>query len=288
MVVYEFDPWRSELCTCGRKYSLNPYTGCAHACVYCYITSYIPRAFSPRLKKGLLKRLRAALPRMSRSIPVSIANSSDPYQPLEREHRQTLACLKLLRDFRVMLVTKGTLVQRDVHLLAEMQAAVAVTITTLDEGTARRLEPKAPPPEQRLRALQVLAEHGVPTICRIDPVIPGINDSFSELVRELACAGVRHVTSSTFKPRPDSWRRFADAFPEHAERLGELYFRRGERVQNSRYLPLELRRRLMLELREECLRRGMSFGTCREALGMPMPSCDGMHLIRAGGARPES
>lgn len=286
--MYEFDPWRSELCTCGRKYSLNPYTGCAHACIYCYITSYIPRAFSPRLKKGLLKRLRTELPKLSRSIPVTIANSSDPYQPLEREHRQTLACLKLLREFKVMLVTKGDLVQRDAHLIAGMQAAVAITITTLDADTAAKLEPKAPSPERRLRALQVLAEHGIPTICRIDPVIPGINDDFRELVREVACAGVRHVTASTFKPRPDSWQRLCGAFPEQAERLRELYFTRGERVQNSRYLPAELRRRLMLELRRECMNRGMSFGACREGLAMSMRSCDGMHLIRAGGARPGS
>ncbi len=281
MVVYEFDPWGSEWCTCGRKYSLNPYTGCAHACTYCYITSYIPRGFQARLKRGLVKRLRRQLPKLDPGVPVTISNSSDPYQPLERRHRQTLACLRVLRDFRVMIVTKGALVQRDAGVLANMRAGVAVTITTLDELTAGRLEPGAPAPEERLRALQVLAERGVPTICRIDPVIPGINDDFRELVRELACAGVRHVTSSTFKPRPDSWRRVAAAFPEHRERLRELYFTRGTRVQNSRYLPEEVRRRLMLELRRECLRRGITFGACRERLGIPMPSCDGMHLIPA-------
>ncbi|NOZ58147.1 MAG: radical SAM protein [Euryarchaeota archaeon] len=283
MIISLFDPWRSSLCTCPKKYSLNPYTGCAHACVYCYITSYIPRAFEARLKRNLLKQVKRELLKLDPRFPVTIANSSDPYQPLERDYKQTRSCLKLLKErgFRVQVVTKGDLVVRDASLLAEMHAAVAVTVTTLHEGTAAQLEPGAPSPERRLRALQELAERGIPVACRIDPLIPGVNDSAGELVRELAHIGVCHVVSSTFKPRPDSWRRFAEAFPEAAEKLRELYFRRGSRVQNSYYLPREVRLELLRRVRDACRRYGISFATCREGLKLnTAPSCDGTHLLR--------
>lgn len=283
MIISLFDPWKSKLCTCPKKYSLNPYTGCAHACVYCYITSYIPRAFEARLKRNLLKQVKRELARLDPRFPVTMANSSDPYQPLEARHKQTRSCLKLLKErgFKVEIITKGDLVVRDARLLAEMQAAVAITITTLDEDIATRLEPRAPSPERRLCALQNLAQRGIPVACRIDPVIPWINEDVEELVKELAHIGVSHVVSSTFKPRPDSWRRFAGAFPEQAERLRVLYFERGSRVQNSYYLPAELRFRLLRRVRDACERHGISFATCREGFRLnTAPSCDGTHLLR--------
>ena len=272
---------------------MNPYTGCSHSCVYCYITSYIPRAFEARLKRNLLKQLRRALPKLDPQIPVTIANSSDPYQPLEKDYRQTRSCLKLLKEFnfRVEIVTKGDLVTRDAGLLADMGAAVAVTVTTMDEDVAARLEPKAPPPERRLRALQQLAEHGIPVACRIDPIIPGINDEVAELVAELAAIGVSHVTSSTFKPRPDSWRRFKEAFPEAAAELEKLYFEKGARIQNSYYLPEQLRFELMKRVRDACERHGITFASCREGFKLnTAPSCDGTHLIKRSQRRamPES
>ena len=283
MVITPFDPWRSRMCTCPRKYSLNPYTGCSHSCVYCYITSYIPRAFEARLKRSLVRQVKRELAKLDPRFPVTMANSSDPYQPLERDYRQTRSCLKLLKErgFGVQVVTKGDLVTRDARLLAEMRATVAITITTLDEGTAARLEPGAPSPERRLRALQVLAECGIPVVCRIDPIIPGVNHTAEELVRELAHIGVCHVVSSTFKPRPDSWRRFAQAFPEAAAELRELYFERGRRVQNSYYLPEKVRLRLLHEVRRACKKHGITFAACREGFRLSTaPSCDGTHLLR--------
>ncbi|WP_456473725.1 radical SAM protein [Candidatus Pyrohabitans sp.] len=280
MTISLFDPWGSKLCTCPRKYSLNPYTGCSHGCVYCYITSYIPRGFEARLKRDLLRQVKRSIPKLDPRIPVTISNSSDPYQSLEKDYRQTRACLKLLRDFRVEIVTKGDLVVRDADLLAGMRAVVAMTITTLDEGIAAKLEPFAPSPERRLRALQSLTERGIPTVCRIDPIIPGINEDATALVKELSAIGVAHVTSSTFKPRPDSWRRFSKAFPETAAKLKALYFERGTRVQNSYYLPGELRQKLMQRIPEACDRHGITFATCREGFNLnTAKSCDGTHLL---------
>ncbi len=252
--------------------------------MYCYITSYIPRGFEARLKKNLLKQVKRDIAKLDPRIPVTISNSSDPYQPLERDYRQTRACLELLKDFNfgVEIITKGDLVVRDADLLAEMRAAVAMTITTLDEGIAVKLEPFAPSPERRLRALQRLAERGIPVACRIDPIIPEINDDVSVLVKELADIGVTHVTSSTFKPRPDSWRRFSKAFPESAAKLKELYFEKGERIQNSYYLPGEVRFKLMKRVRDACDKHGITFATCREGFRLNTArSCDGTHLLRS-------
>ncbi|MBI5253313.1 MAG: radical SAM protein, partial [Euryarchaeota archaeon] len=83
MAITYFDPWRDPLCTCPRKYSLNPYTGCEHRCVYCYITSYIPRGFECRIKKNLLGEVKRDRKKLNKKIPISMSNSSDPYTTME-------------------------------------------------------------------------------------------------------------------------------------------------------------------------------------------------------------
>jgi DNA repair photolyase len=277
-----FDPWGDSYCTCPRKYSLNPYTGCEHACVYCYITSYIPRAFEARLKKNLLSEVRRQRARLDPGLVISMANSSDPYTPMERRFKRTRACLRLLRRHRVLIITKSDLVTRDIDVLREMRCCVSMTVTTLDRDTAKRLEPGAPSPQKRLRALEKLMDAGIRVACRVDPIIPGINEDTAELIDELGKIGVPHVVSSTFKARPDSWRRLSQAFPEQGRELRALYLRRGERHGNAWYLPREMRMRLLGKVMEECASRGIEFATCREALGLRTPnarSCDGSHLI---------
>jgi DNA repair photolyase len=285
-VIHDFDPWRNPLCTCPRKYSFDPYTGCAHRCLYCYITSYIPRAFECRPKKDLLKRLERDLRKIDKRRIISMSNSSDPYPPVEAELKLTRACIKLFAEegCRLLVITKSDLVARDADLLAEMCAAVSVTITTLREEISRRLEPGAPDPSERLAALKKLADRGVPVAVRLDPVIPSINDGdVEEIIEAAANAGVSHITSSTYKLRPDSWRRMRREFPDVAAQLAQLYFERGERHRNSWYLPLELRRKLMKRIRAACDERDLTFASCREDLAglTSAASCDGSHLVRS-------
>ncbi len=116
MVLNAFDPWNSSRCTCPSKYSFCPYTGCPHGCLYCYITSYIPRPFEGRAKRDVLQRLAREL--RSADVQrryVSMANSSDPYPPMEREQEITRRCLELFRERQVpvLVVTKSDLVARD-------------------------------------------------------------------------------------------------------------------------------------------------------------------------------
>lgn len=281
-LLREFDPWRDPLCTCPPKLSLNPYTGCSHACLYCYITSYIPRGFQCRPKRDLLRKLERDLERLKGRPLISMSNSSDPYPPQERELLLTRSCLeRLVGRARVLVVTKSDLVLRDLDLLSRLPCAVSLTLTTLKPGLAKRLEPGAPSPQKRLEALRKLSEAGIPTSLRLDPLIPGLNEGeVEEIVREAASAEVRHVTSSTFKPRPDGWRRMERGFPELFPRLRELYSR-GERRKRSLYLPREVRRALLERVREACLSVGLTFSTCREGLTELnlAPSCDGSHLI---------
>jgi DNA repair photolyase len=155
-----------------------------------------------------------------------------------------------------------------------------LTITTDNEDIARLIEPHAPPSSLRLKAIETLIDRGIPTSVRVDPIIPRVNDECDSLVRTLASLGVRHVTSSTFKVRPDGWRRFSKALPRVAAELKPLYFENGVRRAGYRYLPEGLRLALMQRLGELVRKHGMKFGTCREGLShLNTAVCDGSWLL---------
>ena len=278
-IIRPFDPWDDPLCSCKKKYSLNPYTGCSHECVYCYITSYIPHAFDCRIKKNLIKRLSKDL-KKAENILVSMSNSSDPYPPIEREYGLTRQCLKLFCQKRhpLLIVTKSDIVIRDIDILKKMPAAVTITITTL-EAVHKKLEPNAPSPKERLNAIKKLSMENIPVGVRLDPVIPELNTDFRHVIKEVANSGASHIVSSTFKPRPDGWKRFKTQFPEIAQKLTPLYFERGEVHKGSRYLPKDIRRGMLEEIKEETEGMGLSFSTCREGFLMGSKSCDGSHLL---------
>ncbi len=286
-VVKPFDPWKSPLCTCPPKYSYSPYTGCGHGCRYCYASSYIRNFFSPRPKREVVKLLSRDLRKIDLSLPITIANSSDPYQPLERELMLTRKSLEVLKRFgaKVQIVTKSSLFVRDLDLLANMNAAVSVTVTTLDESLARKIEPGAPSPKERIEAIRKATEAGVPVSARVDPIIPYLNDDFEELkqlIEELAAAGVKHVTSSTYKVRPDNFRRMVEAFPELENKWRRLYFDEGEKLGGYRYLPLKIRKHVLEKVKELVESRGMTFAVCREGFrNLNSAVCDGTHLIPA-------
>ena len=226
------------MCTCPSKLTLNPYTGCDHGCVYCYASSYIPQFAKCRPKKGLLQRLHREAEKL-RGETVSVANSSDPYPRLEATLGLTRKCLDILSESncRIQINTKSDLVIRDDDLLSRVQSMVALTITTDNAEVAGLLEPHAPPPGARLRAAEDLISKGIPVSVRIDPVIPLVNDTPTKLVDALANIGVKHVTSSTYKIKPDNWRRFSVAMPGVAEKLKCYYFKQGEKIGGNTLLP---------------------------------------------------
>jgi DNA repair photolyase len=282
-LISRFDPWRSSLCTCPPKLTFNPYTGCDHHCVYCYASSYIPRFSECRPKRELLRNLRREAAKL-KGETVSISNSSDPYPRMEATAGLTRRCLEILAEnnCRIQIITKSNLVTRDDDLLSKVPSTVALTITTLDAEVASVLEPHAPPPDERLRAAEDLIGKGVPVLVRIDPVIPFVNDQPEKLVAVLAGIGVKHVTSSTYKIKPDNWRRFAAAMPTVAEKLKPLYFKQGEKIGGNTLLPRDLRFKLMKNIRDLAIANGMQFGVCREDLAqLNTAACDGSWLMPA-------
>ena len=284
-LITPFDPWRGKLCTCPEKYTFSPYVGCGHKCVYCYITSYIPNAFQPRAKTFTLPQIGKELKKLDKSKPISIANSSDPYTPWEARRllmREVLPVF-IREGFKLLIVTKSALVARDIDILSKGRVCVSITVTTLNERVSNRLEPYAPSPVSRLRALEALSRAGIPTMVRLDPLVPGANDDWDSVravLKAASEAGVRQVTTSTYKAKPDNFSRILKVFPELKENLKDVYSQ-GEHIGRSTYMPQNLRRELVLMVREVAEELSMSFASCRE--GFPelhtAEACDGSHML---------
>ena len=178
MLISEFDPWKSKLCTCPPKLTFNPYTGCDHGCVYCYASSYILKFFNCRPKKSLLRRLEEEIRKLS-GESISISDSSDPYPNIEEETGLTRKCLEILSRHacKIQIITKSPLVTRDIDILKRTSCMVALSITTDEDKISRRLEPRAPVSSERLKAMEALVNNRIPVAVRIDPIIPFLNDS---------------------------------------------------------------------------------------------------------------
>lgn len=275
----EFDPWKSELCTCPSKYSINPYTGCAYHCLYCYASSYIKDFFRCRAKPRLVESLKRDIKKIPSGSLISMCNTSDPYPPVEKNFKITHECLKVFASsgMRILIITKSSCVIRDIDLLKDSACAVTMTITTLKHH--KKLEPNAPSPSERFKTLETLAKKGIPVGLRLDPIIPLLNDEEVEDILKLAKnCGVKHITSSTFKPRWDSLRRMNRAFPEIMSKLIPLY---KNRIGNSWYLPTDIRKDIIFKVKNICDSFGLTFSCCRERFSElhTAPSCDGSHLI---------
>jgi DNA repair photolyase len=281
MLITAFDPWKSRLCTCPDKLTFNPYTGCDHGCLYCYASSYIPRFHDCRPKKNLLPRLKREAARLNDEL-ISISNSSDPYPRLEQTSGLTRKCLEILAESRcrLQIVTKSDLVVKDIDVLQKIPCMVSVTVLTADDRLSGKLEPSAPVSSRRLKAIETLVEASIPTTVRIDPVIPFLNDDLDELVEVVADLGVLHVTSSSYKVKPDNWKRFSAVFPEAATKLRPLYFSEGERIGRSTYLPKNIRFSLMKKAKELAEEHKMKFGCCREGFSLNSAVCDGSWAIQ--------
>lgn len=182
--------------------SLNPYRGCEHGCIYCFARpSHAYLGYSPGLDfetrlvarpdapKVLARQLRR---RGYQVAPLAIGTNTDPYQPLERQYDIMRGVLGVLGEFRhpVAIVTKGTLIERDIDILAYMAARglvhVGVSVTTLDPTLSRRMEPRVPAPERRLQTIRRLHEAGIPVRVMLAPVVPGLSDHEVEAILKAA------------------------------------------------------------------------------------------------------
>jgi len=286
-LITPFDPWKSKLCSCPPKYSLSAYTGCAHGCLYCYASSYIPSFFRPRPKKNFLERLRRELRKLKNHAYITMANSSDPYLPVEKELRLTRASLEIIRAYnlKIMLVTKSDLIIRDLDILQEIkEIVVSFTITTLNETLARRLEPAAPSPKARLEAVRTLAKR-LPVVVRLDPLIYPLNTEVKNIkntIRILKETGAKQIITSSYKAKPDNLKRMINSFPEYKKLWHKLYLIEGEKKGQYIYLPENIRKDLILCVREEVIKNKLVFSSCREEMvQFNTGVCDGSLLFEA-------
>ncbi|RNF33549.1 radical SAM protein [Paracoccus methylarcula] len=182
----------------GFDRSINPYRGCEHGCIYCYARpSHSYLGLSPGLdfetkitaKPEAALLLEREIARPSYKVaPIALGTNTDPYQPVEAKLAIMPGILRVLRDWNhpATLVTRGRGVLRDLDLWAEMaakdQAAIGISVTTLDAKLARALEPRAPTPQTRLQMIGALSKAGVPVRVMVAPVIPVLTEPEIEAI----------------------------------------------------------------------------------------------------------
>ncbi|MGJ8545458.1 MAG: PA0069 family radical SAM protein [Sulfitobacter sp.] len=178
--------------------SINPYRGCEHGCIYCFARpSHAYLGLSPGLDfetklvarpeaPQVLRRELAA--RSYRAAPIAIGTNTDPYQPIEKQHGIMRACLEELRaaNHPVAIVTKGSLIERDIDILADMATRnlvrVGISVTSLDAKLSRLMEPRAPAPARRIAVIRALAEAGIPVRVMAAPMVPALTDPELEAI----------------------------------------------------------------------------------------------------------
>jgi DNA repair photolyase len=186
----------------GFSQSINPYRGCSHGCSYCFARpSHAYLGLSPGIdfetrlsaKTNAAEKLREEIAKPSYSCePLTIGVNTDAYQPIERKYRITRSILELMSETNhpVSLITKSALIERDIDLLGPMAeknlVSVTISITTLDAGITRYMEPRASAPARRLLAVERLTKAGVPVNVNVCPVIPFLTDSELEPIMEAA------------------------------------------------------------------------------------------------------
>jgi DNA repair photolyase len=224
----------------GFERSINPYRGCEHGCVYCYSRPFHEfLGFSSGLdfetkilvKEDAPELLRDELSSRSwKPQTIAISGVTDAYQPAERGYRLTRRCLEVLAEFRnpALVITKNHLVTRDADVLADLArdraAAVVVSVTTLDPGLARVMEPRTSTPARRLAAIETLARAGIPTGVNVAPIIPGLTDSEVPAILKAAAKAGASFAGHTIVRLPYAVKELFEKW------LGDHYPQRKERV----------------------------------------------------------
>jgi DNA repair photolyase len=226
-------------------WSLNPWSGCAHKCAYCFARAYHARYreknvgsdfdSNVEVRVNIADVLRTEL-RRGREGSLAIGTATDPYQPIEGKYQLTRRCLEALVDYPMptSIVTKGPLVVRDIDVLKQLDDKTDLTVyfsvPCVDEEIVRKTDPGTAPPRQRLRALRMLREAGIDAAVLCMPVLPGISDSEESL--DAAARAASEAGATAFRHRPLKidveiqeyfYDFLATEFPAVVPRYAELY-----------------------------------------------------------------
>ena len=238
-------------------YSMNPYQGCEHGCIYCYArNSHNYWGYSAGLefeskilvKKNAATLLEAKLKHKNwKATPVMLSGNTDCYQPIEGKLEITRDILKTFWKYRhpVSIITKNSLILRDLDILKQLAAhnlvRVAISITTLQEDLRRFLEPRTATIANRLKTVETLAENGIPTMVMMAPIIPGLNDNeILKMVKTVADLGASRVGYTIVRLTGDVATIFEDwihkTMPDRADRvLNRIRDCRGGELDDKRY-----------------------------------------------------
>ena len=238
-------------------WSLNPYQGCEHGCVYCYARNTHPywgySAGTDFEQKILMKKDAAKLVEQKikhpnwKAAPLMLAGNTDCYQPIEKKMEITRSILEVLWKYRhpVGIITKNSLVLRDMDILSKMAkhelVHVAISITTLDEDLRRKLEPRTASVQSRLHTVEKLSKHGIPVNVMFAPIIPGLNDQEVFKVAEWTSKlGARGMGYTIVRLNGDVATIFKDwikkAFPDRADKvLNKIRDCHGGQLNDSRF-----------------------------------------------------
>ncbi|MCB0533126.1 MAG: PA0069 family radical SAM protein [Saprospiraceae bacterium] len=222
------------------EWSMNPYQGCEHGCIYCYARNTHPYwGYSAGLdfeRKILVKRNAAELlekelkKKSWKAAPVMFAGNTDIYQPAERKFGVTRACLEVFWKYRhpVGLITKNSLVLRDLDILKKLAADnlvhVALSITTLNEPLRQFLEPRTATVAQRLKTVETLTNNGIPVFVMLAPIIPGLNEhEIFNMSKAVADRGALSIGFTMVRLNGDVGQIFEDwlrkAMPDRADKV---------------------------------------------------------------------
>jgi len=216
-------------------YAVNPYRGCEHGCVYCY-ARFIQRFTGHREKWGEFVDVKINAPQvLARELSktpkgvVMLSSVTDPYQPLEKKYELTRKCLQRLLTYRfpITILTKSSLVLRDIDLLAEFsECEVGFTITTINEEARKKYEPRSSPVEERLTALEELHERGITTYVFLGPMLPYITDAsdgLRNMIQSFAKVNVDYVMVDRLNMRWDVWASVVEFLKQHYPSLIPAY-----------------------------------------------------------------
>ena len=294
---YREEPCRSALnrvTGMGFRWSLNPYMGCAHRCAFCYVRGFERRADRPsderygssvRVKVNVVEVLARELARRGwRRELVAIGAATDPYQPAEGRYRLTRGCVRALAQAHTpfSIITRGPLIVRDTDVLADasrrVDVMVSISVATLDESIASRLEPGVAPPRQRLRAIRMLTDAGVRAGVALAPVLPGLTDEPRDMAAVLAAAreaGATHAWSNVLNLRAGTREHFLEVlereWPSELDRYRRLYPPGG-----SGYLaPHQVG---VIERRISAVRLGARIADRRRIVLTPPPEAEQLQL----------
>ncbi len=255
-------------------WTINPYRGCEFGCKYCY-ARYThefmelrgPADFETRIfvKTWKPSAFRAELGRIPETGWIGIGTATDPYQPAEKRYRLTRRIFEVLageRRRRFSLTTKSDLVTRDLDLLIPLARAnlfhVGISITTMDAGLARILEPYAPRPELRMNAVAELSRRGISVGVLACPLLPLINDDeamLEDVAAAAAKAGAASFSGGAVFLKSSTHRAFFPFLEEHFPQLLQRYRRHFER---RAFLPVAYARKIEARLDRVRRRHGLA------------------------------